>query len=204
MVSPDAGGVERARAFAKRLDAIAGDHRQATRARQRSGRDAHRRRRRATASRSSSTTSSTPPARSPPRRRRCARTAPRGDPACCTHPVLSGPAIDAHPAIRRSASWSSPTPSRCGPTAQAVREDQGAVRRAPARRGDSPDPPRGIHQLAVRLSGSADILTPGSCVWRQLNWRQQFGRWAAKVQPAACANLARRRRCSTDRSDSRR
>ena len=46
IVSPDAGGVERARAYAKRLEREPRDHRQAARGRQRLGGDEHRRRRR--------------------------------------------------------------------------------------------------------------------------------------------------------------
>ena len=46
VVSPDAGGVERARAIAKRLDAGSGDHRQASPGSKRSRRDADHRRRR--------------------------------------------------------------------------------------------------------------------------------------------------------------
>ena len=56
VVSPDAGGVERARAYSKRLDAHARHHRQAPRARQRErGHAPHRRRRRARTASSSTT-----------------------------------------------------------------------------------------------------------------------------------------------------
>ena len=73
--------------------------------------------------------------------------------ACCTHPVLSGPAIER---IRESALTelvvTDTIPLR--PEAQDVQQDQGAVRRAPARRSDPAHPPRGIDQLAVRLRRS--------------------------------------------------
>ena len=55
-VSPDAGGVERTRAYSKRLDAHARDHRQAPRARERErGDEPHRRGRRARTASSSTT-----------------------------------------------------------------------------------------------------------------------------------------------------
>ena len=71
--------------------------------------------------------------------------------ACCTHPVLSGPAIDR---IRESTLSSlvvtDTIPLR--PAGEECHEDQGAVGGAAARRGDSAHPSRGVDQLAVRLS----------------------------------------------------
>ena len=61
MVSPDAGGAERARAYAKRLDARARGHRQAAQRRRHGGSDERDRRRRRAAPASCRTTSSTPP-----------------------------------------------------------------------------------------------------------------------------------------------
>ena len=113
VVSPDAGGVERARAFAKRLEATSGDHRQAARARQRSRRDAHHRRRRGTDRRH--------------RRRHRRHRRHAGDAAAALrdagatevdrllHPSGAVRAGDrADPRFDADAAWSSPTPSRCG------------------------------------------------------------------------------------------
>ena len=76
--------------------------------------------------------------------------------ACCTHPVLSGPAIDR---IRESTLTSlvvtDTIPLR--PAGAGVPEDQGAVRRPPARRGDPAHASRGVDQLAVRLSDGARL-----------------------------------------------
>jgi ribose-phosphate pyrophosphokinase len=71
--------------------------------------------------------------------------------ACATHPVLSGPAVQRikeSPAHRGGRHELDPAPRR----GEGDREIQGRQRRAPPRGGDPPHPQLGLDQLAVRLS----------------------------------------------------
>ena len=95
MVAPDAGGAERARAYAKRLNARTGRHRQAAHRRWHGRSDERGRRRRRAGRASSRTTSSTRRGRSRRRRRRSRPTARSGFSrapctACCRARRSSG------------------------------------------------------------------------------------------------------------------
>ena len=154
VVSPDAGGVERARAFAKRLDAQSRDHRQAAQPSERGGRDADHRRRRRRAPPCSSTTWSTRPARSCTAAEAVrARRAHRSVLACATHPVLSGPAIDAPRGVRHRRARR----HRHHPAVASRRDASSKIRvlprRAAARRGHPAHPRGSVDQLAVRVKG---------------------------------------------------
>ena len=152
IVSPDAGGVERARAYSKRLGAslaiidkrrpapnvsevmnIIGD----VKGKRRDHRRRHgRHRRHAVRGRAGGHGAGRP--------RRCA--------ACASHGVLSRPAIERIKASPLTELIVTDTiPLR--PDVRRLPEDQGPQRRAPARRGGQAHPPRRFDQLAVHLTG---------------------------------------------------
>ena len=109
---PDAGGVERARAVRQAARCWPGDHRQAARRPQRSRRDAHHRRGDELLG-DSRRRHRRHGGHDRHRRRRPAGGRRAGASSrCCTHGVLSGPAIERLEVVGDRRSWSSPTPFR--------------------------------------------------------------------------------------------
>ena len=202
VVSPDAGGVERARAFAKRLDAsLAIIDKRRSRANEVAemhiigevdGTDRHHRRRHG---RHRGHALQPRPRRVRERARR--RCSPAARTPCCPGRRSSASRR------RRSTSSSSPTRSRSRRRRGACRKITRAVGRAAARRGDPPHPRRGIDQLALRLRGRGPA-DGDRCEESRIDQRSSTRDEPGKGRARTCAAAARSRRSSTARSARRR